>query len=336
MHSSSELFRIKYSRVVFLISFILLWIFIGFRYETGADWSSYVIIMNDLQGTYLNDLNYSDFGYGLLNWISINYFGSIYFVQSVSAAITLYFSYKFLKILPNYWVGLSILFQPFFVYVSMNQTRQGVAIAIISYLIASELYKRSFLKTITLIFLAYAFHSTAILFFGIYIAASFLLSNKGRMYFIPIGVVIYVIGTYTSQRFSYLYDLYIEEAFVIESAMSFFALRIFITLVAALFLLHYVFRARMIDSWRGIFAASYLAIPISMYFFPDAIISIERFAAYWIFLQAIAFSQKSWDVNREDSRNVLIVSISYVILLFIWFRLSSVSSFWFPYQNGIF
>ena len=81
--------RLSYQRIPGLFWFCLLVLLIGFRYEVGGDWISYIKMVEQSEGALLR--NYlsigHDPGYKFLNWVGSNLWGDIYLVNIVSAAI---------------------------------------------------------------------------------------------------------------------------------------------------------------------------------------------------------------------------------------------------------
>ncbi len=310
-----------------------LWLFIGLRYKTGADWDAYIERMNHLVGANFSSVVEDDIAYGILNWLSANIFGGIYFVNSICAAITIYFIYKIIIQLPNYWAGLAVLFQPFFVYVAMNQTRQGVAIAILSYLALMEFEKRINIKTLTLCLLAFFFHSSALIFLMFYFTTSIVSGSSGCLRMILIILLILSIVYSFFEKFNYIFEFYVRDAVLIENSLSFFLLRIIMSLAAAIFLL--LRKDQLIFDGAAINRYSISSIPIIalLIIFSSGIVFIERIAAYWIPLQAIAFTNQDKSYGLRPLYAALFVGNTYFFVLVIWFLSSSVSEFWIPYDN---
>lgn len=330
----SKDFRNKYSKIAYLISISILFFIIAFRYKTGADWEPYVERMDELFGESVLVAYKQDMLYGLIEWFGSNVFGGIYLINFISTFIIIYFMYKFLSVIENYWLGTIVLLQPYFIYIAMNQVRQGIAIAILAYAIAYMMKYNSKIMPVALMILSVNFHKSAIFFCCILIIFMIINSNKKLLLLIVSTLVLFIIFT---QNIDYIDDRFEFYSYnTIDNIFSFFLLRILLCLISG-----FIVIANLRKKWRDnkvelFYAASVFIIPFLFIVFPSGIIFIERLATYWIPLLAIA---GSYLTCKKTSPNLLItnsVSILSLFLFLLWVYSSSVSEFWIPYQNIIF
>ena len=166
-----------WGRIVLIITFLFLFLFIGFRYNVGVDWYNYLFFYEltkytDLKSVFLG----SDPAYNILNYIG-HIFGyqDTFFVNAICSFLVLFFLIKTALKLENYWLVLLIYFPYHLLVVSMNYSRQAVAISISLWAFCKLLESR-FIQFSFLIILATLFHKTAItllLFLPIFLSANF-------------------------------------------------------------------------------------------------------------------------------------------------------------------
>lgn len=100
---SSKYFS-QYKKTTFLCSSIILWLFIGLRWETGTDWNSYKELFDSLElnWTFLFNIYHFDIGYVLLNALTRLFTDSYTVFLIFNSGITIYFLYKLIKKLSPY------------------------------------------------------------------------------------------------------------------------------------------------------------------------------------------------------------------------------------------
>ena len=111
---------------------LFLSIFIGFRYQTGGDWTSYSASLLKAYGVPLREFySFQEYEplYALLNWIGANQFGGLVLVNSVCALIFSFSLLRFCRSLPKPWLALTLAIPYLVIVVAMGYTRQSVAIA---------------------------------------------------------------------------------------------------------------------------------------------------------------------------------------------------------------
>lgn len=117
------------NNIIFSSFMFVMIFFIGWRYEVGGDWYSYLGMFEEIKSTpYPKALFVTDFAYSLLNkWIaemnggifSVNFFCALLFILGV---------YKLALNLKHTWITLFILFSYTLIAVGMGYTRQSVSL----------------------------------------------------------------------------------------------------------------------------------------------------------------------------------------------------------------
>lgn len=172
-------------------SFLLIFLFLGLRYEFGNDYEVYFELFNRIKEN--QDIAFEpsmyifyEPGWMLLNWVCrpIGFFG-------MTMLIALFYSFTFFRLIKKYipqnyfWLSIFfIVFNPGFLLVHSTAMRQMIAILIFFYAIDFIIEKKIF-KSILLILLASLFHYTSLL---IILTLPFLFYS-GKINFIWTGIL---------------------------------------------------------------------------------------------------------------------------------------------------
>ena len=171
----------KFGLVLFLFSFALLLMFIGFRYNVGTDYESYLITYNRIKILSFNELYKYDWEFGavlLFKLVSL-FFKNNFILFFFIGAFQLYPIYKINKLNKFEFLPYSVLifcfvFLPFY----LNGMRQGIAIsfALLSFYYLHD--KNNNIKSILYLTLGYMFHKSILIIIPYLILS--LISNKKR------------------------------------------------------------------------------------------------------------------------------------------------------------
>ncbi len=179
--SFCELFgmRTTHRKVFYWISFLLLMLTAGLRYETGGDWPGYTSIFENIepidevlsgQTTVINVMPV-EIGYKYLNSI-VRFFCDN--VQLVFFIVALCISTAMFKTFPKYTplpqLSVTIYFGLLYFWVDMTIIRQGLSMAILFYAY-QFIEERNWKKFLLAIILASLFHASALLIFPVYFFA---------------------------------------------------------------------------------------------------------------------------------------------------------------------
>ena len=178
-------------------AFFLLWIFCGFRYETGPDWKNYTGYLN-YKISLVNILTLKSVKYTLLEplfvllcWFVINVKGGLVLLNILICFISLLFLFYRLQKINCYPLLGVMIFMAHGYFLLFSQIRQGIAICIFFYAIKYIQEKR--LKSYLLFMLiAIGFHFSAALLVPMYFVV--------RMRFNQLAVVLLFIASVLFQR----------------------------------------------------------------------------------------------------------------------------------------
>lgn len=311
--------------IILMFSFI-----IGFRYEVGADWFTYVKIFNSTYDKSLAEIIYnSDPGYYLLNWFVLNVIdGEVYHVNFACGIVTMIGVSVFSRTLSQPWLALLITVPYFLIVVSMGYTRQGVALGIFL-LSLSCLLERKVLRFIFFILLAASFHKSAVLVSPLL----GLLADKHKFRNTTIALLVTFL----------MWKLFLEdytqgfiETYIDSDRYSSDggAVRVFMNVVPSIVYLIYRSKMRYYNIYDLLCVffsvASIVCIPF-VFLYSTA---TDRVALYLMPLQMLVFSRIYLIFTDSYARlfSVCMVVIYYFLVLLAWMLLSNHSDLWVPYK----
>lgn len=203
----------------FILAFLLL--FVGLRYNTGADWGLYTRAFENVDSMG-NIMKWEPAFYGLMKLIRLlfgNYYvlqfgATFFFLYAINKCYTAYSSYPILAI--------SLVTILFFTSILMAQVRQSMALSVIL-LGTPYIFKRDFVKFLLIIVLASLFHITAIIALPLYFLSRrinnviilLILLFSQVLYFYPelIFACIKGIAPILPQRMQDLVEIYIDTIY---------------------------------------------------------------------------------------------------------------------------
>lgn len=171
-------YSVKYTRqkeFMFILSFFTLFIFTATRFGVGNDYMSYITNFYHIRNTgeYFHELGFflpsillKDFKYGYL----------------VIFALYAFFTYFFLFLVfiekRIFMYGILFIFTTNFLYMSNDQIRQGLAIAIFIYSIKYIKSRNFYRYTIIIFLITFVVHYSSIILFPVYFIYRLKLSTK--------------------------------------------------------------------------------------------------------------------------------------------------------------
>jgi hypothetical protein len=314
------------------IASLLIVALVGFRYEVGADWETYIEIYEAAHYMDWDELfTLGDPGYLFLNKIAQLIGVEVWSVNLVCAAIFTFGLVKFARHQPNPWLAILIGVPYLIIVVAMGYTRQGVAIGLImAALTAFE--RQKMIQFILYIVVAVTFHKTAVIILP-------LVALTATRHRAVIALVVAVMGYFLYGRFlaggvDKLLTNYIEAEYSSQGA----AIRVAMSLVpAALFLLFWK-RFDLSDQqrklWRNFSYAAFILLG-GLFVLPSST-AIDRIALYIIPLQLAVLSRlPDAFPHRDGERNaqlVVGVILYSAVIQFVWLNFANHAEYWVPYH----
>ncbi len=334
----SNLIKLKFSKRVsqILTLFVVLYftIFIGLRYQVGADWEAYLSHYQNLElSNFLRNLLSWDPGYVVLEYISKIFGFGVYGVNVLCAIIFMssfvYFS-KVFRIPLSF--SLLIAF-PYLIMVVVNgYSRQGVAIGL-SMVVYSLYYQNK-------IFKSFIFYILAILFHKITIISGLIYFSK-RKFDLRIITLLFIIFYVVYNIFKNNFDVFLRYYFLSPMQSGGGIIRILVNVLAAsLFFIFY-------KHWKYFFPSEYQIWKIFSLFsvfilfftlLTKATTVGDRIVLYFYPLQIVVFYRTLLLIRN---RNLKYAFFTFVVFLYSseligWLLFATHRSSWLPYDNLLF
>lgn len=318
---------------VWILILVTLTMVVGFRYEVGGDWGSYLRYFSNAKNLEFGGHITQDPGFIVLNVLSFHLDLGFSGVNTFSALIFSFGLVLFCRNLPRPWLALACAIPYLVIVVSMGYTRQSTALGLV--MVAFVMLSRSrYIAFVAWVLVAALFHKSAVLM--IPIAA--LSISKNRV----LGMLIIFLGTFLGFTIL-LVDLYAEiiQNYTDESMESSGAsIRLAMNAVAGVLFLLYRGRYRLGVNEKKLWTViSFISIGMLIVFFVSNIsTALDRMALYIIPLQLISFAYLPDAIGRSDRLNQVIVAgilIYYAAVLFVWLNFGAHTGYWLPYKVGV-
>ncbi|WP_016991193.1 EpsG family protein [Flavobacterium sp. ACAM 123] len=317
---------------------------VGLRWETGTDWSSYYnnfLNTTDINIVFVNSLIGFELGYGLFSFF-IRSLTDSYTVFLLSHAILYYFlifkankrlsPFPFLSLLLFYVTNIGVL----------GSNRQLLALAICLYALKFVIEKKP-IKFFILVFVAFLFHTTALLFMVYY----FLNRDFKKYQIIVVLVLAFIIGKTTLPNilFSGLgsllggasaskVDVYSAASDVGDASLSLIGLvRRLIYFV--LFIVNYDMLTAKFKEYKLLFNGFLFGLVFYFLFSNSLLILVNRGSLYFNVMEVFLLSSQLLIFQlKTDRKYILLLLLIYSIYLFFQ-AISGYPDLFVPYK-GIF
>ena len=325
-------FSKRRSNILFFFVGFLLIFFIGFRFEVGGDWPSYIRHYNEMENISLLDaIKKGDPGHRFLNWIMYQWDMGVYGVNFIYAIIFVWGLIRFSKSQPYPWIAITVAIPYLVIVVAMGYSRQGVAIGL--FLLAITYLDKGKFKTYTfLILFAALFHKTALLLLPLGI----FLYGKGKiiriLMIIPIAYGAWDLLLAKEQNA--LWQTYVEAQMQSQGAM----IRVVMNLFPSLLFFYYKKEWKRYfndyNFWYWIALGSVLSVGLVSL----SSTAVDRIALYFIPIQLVVFSRLAFLARKQLNPSLvkILIIIFYLLILLVWLVFASHAHNWLPYQNIMF
>ena len=340
---NNKLNELKINKFFWYSFFILLVLIIGFRFEVGTDWGTYLNIYKySIRFDYLNIFTQKEIdpGYLFVNKLSSSFGFGIYGVNIISGLLFLIGIYKFCSFQKNPWLALTISIPFLIITVGMGYTRQSAALGLMFYALIG-LYNNKYFLFIFLILVASTFHDTAILYLSL-LVFTLKKSNLKKFIYFSIFIFIFLIITFLFlnideelyTRLNYYYRVYIKNLYISSGALP----RLTILFVASLFYLIFCLNRinfLIIEKRILIFMSLLCLMIFTLYFFITSNSFIDRLSIYLYPLYLTTVSLIPAVFNKTKTSTIistfLILFLNFAIL-FVWLNYANYSHRWIPYN----
>lgn len=312
---------------------LLLVLFVGLRFEVGADWPAYEYIFSSANMSYDRYMERGDYLFSSVAWLLRNNGQDYWTLNLFCAAIFLTGLIIYARRLPNPSLAVAVAFPYLILVVGMSGIRQGAAMGFL-FVALGLFFDRRFVAAVLILLVGSLFHSSVIIVLGI--AAMAVSTN--RWVGLAILAVTVLIGVYVlGSDFNQIITRYATNT--VESGGIYF--RLVMNLIPALLFLWLNKRLPIAEDQRSFWKLmAYLSVAfIPLAFVIDSTTALDRFSLYVIPLQMFMLSWLPYVAARDpDGARVIVLAIvGYLALvLFVFLNFSTYSEKWIPYQSVLF
>ncbi len=316
---------------MWVTTFLLLVIMIGFRHQVGADWSAYLRHFNDTKyDSFQQAFSQTDPGYNLLNWVVAQFGLEIYSANVLCAVLFSWGLIEFCRIQPRPWLALVVAVPYLVIVVPMGYSRQGVAIGMVMLGLVA-LSNRKFFWFIFCIALGASFHKSAVLVMPLAAFVNF----KNR------ALILASLFVFTLLLFSQLLEKSLETLnhtyYEAKYASSGAAIRVVMNAVPAGLFLVFRHRFKIADEEQSFWTImSWLSLGVIVWFMlSPSSTAVDRVALFLIPLQLVVLSRLPDALGKKGGSVGVIVFgvVAYsALVLFVWLNFAAHSGSWLPYK----
>lgn len=316
---------------IWVLVLFILTALIGWRFQVGGDWFSYLRYYYRADEMSFADLTMRDDpGYWLVNIVSSQLGWGVIGVNALCGFLFSIGLVFFCRNLPRPWLALAVAVPYMVIVVAMGYSRQGVALGF-AMLALVALGRDRFVLFAIWVVLGALFHKTAVLLLPI--AALTATKNRfliGAIVLVTFFVAYQVLLDDAVERYA---DAYLESE--MQSAGAF--IRLLMNVVPAAIFIGWHRRFAMpaveVKLWK---LFSLISIVLFLGFFVTAATTaLDRIALYMIPLQLVVFSYFTDVFGRAGTGNrmiVLAVLCYYAAVLLVWLNFAVNAAAWIPYR----
>lgn len=311
----------------FILYFIALFLFVGFRDHVGPDWQAYEWNLQLAEALPWGAVyEQREPGFVLLAKLSASLGWGVYGINAMCAFLFLSGAFRFAKETPNPWLSVTMVL-PYLVFVvGMSGVRQAAAIGLTFWMLATWRNTGTILKS-CLILLAMSIHNSAILMFA------FLIVRNDR--YLPLrllaaGLIAFLSASAIAESaaFARYTESYVDRNVQSVGALAQVALSTFPAV------LYFLFRKKLrakagsnqqVDLGALMAVTAFLLVPLST-------TGISRAALYLSFVQ-MWFYPAFAHANANRIFVTFASGVLAVVIFFVYFLLGTHAVGYLPYES---
>ena len=311
--------------------FLLFVLAIGLRYEVGADWFTYEMIVSyTAYEDFVDAVLSGDPGFSFVAWTMARMGFAVWGPNLVCGAILVTGLFQFCRRQDDLWLALTASVPYLLIVVGMGYVRQAAAIGFI--LIALNQFDRgAFARSVGWLVAAALFHATAVCVAPLFALA---IARKHVLLIIPIGLATAALfAVLLSSRIDTLYENYVVAEYDSSGAM----VRLLMNAVPALIFIAY--RKHFPGSDWG--RAQWLLFSLLSLVMVGAVsvssstTVIDRIGLYFIPIQLYVFGNLAVAMRMTERGRfyVTVLAVAYYsAILFVWLNFATHAEMWVPYR----
>lgn len=315
-------------------------IFIGFRFEVGADWLQYINILEESpsKAWFYPGIIFEEPLYLWLNKITAALDQGVYLVNFTVAVIFCYGLFRFCQQLKNPYLGLSVAFPYLTTVVAMGYVRQAAAIGF-EMLALIALTEKKIAQFGIFVLFAFWFHKSALFLLLIplvYLLLEAIQDKKLKSIFLitSVSAFTFLFTNYILERNTRLTEQYIDNQMASSGALIRFLMNL---LPALIFLVEYY---RGMNFFKVLpktyLATAWLVIFSGLLLLTGSTTLADRLGLYLIPIQVYVLGNLPYLFSRGNSqvfvRWLLIIVIYSLMVLWGWLTFADHAFAWVPYQ----
>lgn len=332
LDAGSSLFDTRIT-LPWLFIYLILVVYIGFRYDVGGDWGSYKFgywKVKDWPLARVMVQGAVDPGFGVLQYLLGRLGQSFIALNVVSAAIFSYGLVKFSQSFPRPYLAILVALPYLINVVAMGYVRQSIAIGI-SMLAILALFEKKNIKFFFLILFAATFHKSSIIFFPL----SIFVTSKNKFYIFIAAVLLLIAGyiIFVEGEVDRFLRYYVGQGYSSSGG----AIRVAMLLVPSTIFLYYRKRFKLTDVQKKLWTIfAFASYPLFFaVIFLNISTTVDRVALYALPVQLFVFSYLPDIFKKDQTLIVLLIVIYYLLVLFVWLNFANHSTAWVPYDNMV-
>ena len=314
---------------------VVITLLIGFRFEVGGDWGSYLRQFNFMKGqSYTYALSNSEFSHWSINKLMFNLDLGL---TGVNLAYGFIFScglIAFARVQPRPWLVIACAVPYLIIVVAMGYSRQSVALGFTLIGIVA-LRQGKFVRFSFWVLVGASFHNSAALLLPL---AGLAVYNNRLQAIAAIGLLS-IVGyeLLLADKIIHFIDVYVERQSTISQGAL---IRLSMNGIAAITFLYYRRMLTLTSTELRLWTfTSFMAIAMLIaYFLTELSTALDRMALYLIPLQFVIAAHLP-DVlgytGRKNSIGVFVVLAVFFMVQFVWLNFATHSNYWLPYKMGI-
>jgi hypothetical protein len=303
-------------------------VLIGFRYQVGADWTSYEFMFSFARHASLaRMLKIGDPAYQFLNWSAQALDLRIWAVNLVCGAIFAWGLWRFARAQAYPWLAMLVAVPYLIIVVAMGYSRQAVAIGIIMAGLAAWLRGASLLRFAAYVAVAALFHRTAICVLPLVMLST----GRNRLFNLFAGTVAFALlyNVFLADSVEVFVKNYVKAGYSSQGA----AIRVGMCVAPALLFLglrrDFGFADQEERLWLYYSFAALLTLVVLI--FGASSTAVDRIALYILPLQIVIFARLPMVTRNRGFANALVIVGAFAVQ-FVWLNFAVHARFWLPYQ----
>ncbi|MGZ8162345.1 MAG: EpsG family protein [Methylobacter sp.] len=305
-------------------------LFIGLRYEVGADRWAYASMYNNIAELPFEEaLNYTESGFAALNWVLGQMDAGVYWVNFIVAILFVSGLIRFAKTTPLPLIALVSVTPYLVIAIGMSAARQSAAIGLVFHLMAS--WRQGLVYKLSFSTLATSFHNSGIMSF-IFVLQSIKMPAWQRIGLLMVSAIAIYPILNTTEAFGKYHKTYLEDNIVSSGALMHVLLN---AIPATIYLVFW-------REWKARFGENdllpLLAVLSILSVFGVSVSStgVDRLALYLSPIQMIVYGSLPFLFGRQDKTMLSsAIIVLHIVIMFWWLNYANTAHGFLPYDNLI-